>query len=85
MTFLIETKQREPIDDFTWKLIQAKAFNDWAGHGPFDIRRIDDPKDFEDIPFPDEMIPVGSIEFVSRFMQIHYDKFARKPTALAVG
>lgn len=74
MTFLIETKQREPLHDFTWELIQAKAYNDWAGHGSFDIRRIDDPKDFEDIPFPDEdeSVPVGSIEFVSRFMQIHY-------------
>lgn len=27
MTFLIETKQREPIHDFTWELIQAKAYS----------------------------------------------------------
>jgi len=69
INFLIENTKY----DFAHQLIQSIEFNNWY-RGEKEL----DYKVSEDISIKD-MIPIGSLEFVSKYMEKHYGKSLGKP------
>jgi hypothetical protein len=77
MKFLIQKIKNEIVHDFAFELIRSKEFYDWLGEGEFEIEYAYDflwPKKYglfgEEEDFRSR-VPVGSVEFVSRYL-LHY-------------
>ena len=71
MHFLLQTIGGKIIHDFTFEMLLAKEYYDWAGKerlllGFVDIDEIRDVRDSYDT------IPVGSVDFVSEYLRVHY-------------
>ena len=71
MKFLIQTIDGEIKHEFSWHLIKALEFHAWQS------RNIDYiVAEFENIEFfkRNNIVPIGSVEFVSEFLRLHYGK-----------
>ena len=73
MTFLCQTYGGKVIHDFVFELLQAETYAIWRGE-TFGII-FHEGTDFTDLrPRPDELTPVGSVEFVSEFLRAFHPK-----------
>ena len=70
MKFLAQTIKKELIHDFTFELTRCEEYQKWIGN-PIVIRRHEGI-DFDDIHNPDNYVPVGSVEFVSAYLNKFY-------------
>lgn len=70
MHFLLQTIRHQIVHDFTFAVLRAKEFYDWA-RDPFDITFVE-IGGIEAIREPDLYVPVGSVEFVSAYLRHHY-------------
>lgn len=79
MKFLIQTINKQLVHDFTWELTRCEEYHKWIGD-PITLR-YHEGMDFEQIKHPDNYVPVGSIEFVSAYLNRFYPdaKEALKP------
>jgi len=68
MRFLVQTTNGKIVYDFAFELERAKEYYDWKGE-PFSITYSDEVPNHN--VFKDD-IPVGSVEFVSRFLMNYY-------------
>ncbi len=77
MHFLIQTIGGQIVHDFTFELIQCKAYYDWLNKSsldePFDYT-LHEGLCFGSIEDPDKFIPVGSDGFVSTYLKTFYPK-----------
>lgn len=79
MKFIVQLFEGKIVHDFTFELIKSQEYFEWM-NDPFEIIYVekDIPLDLEN---PDEYIPVGSVNFVSDYLNIYYpdSKDALKP------
>lgn len=77
MKFLIQKVKNEIVYDFAFELIRSKEFYDWLGEGEFEIEYAYDllwPKQCGGLGGESDFrnwVPVGSVEFVSRYLLYH--------------
>lgn len=78
MNFLVQKINGKLVHDFAFELTQAKEFYDWLGKEKMEITYFNtdgalvDGNIFNSIGFPDNFIPVGSVEFVSAYLKKFY-------------
>lgn len=72
MNFLIQTIDGLIQHDFSFELQQAKKYYDWCGE-EMELTYID-YDDIDKITEPDKYVPIGSVEFVSKYLRKFYDK-----------
>lgn len=78
MNFLVQKINGKLVHDFSFELTQAKEFYDWLGKEEMEITYFNtegalvDGNIFNSIGFPDNFIPVGSVEFVSAYLKKFY-------------
>ena len=79
MKFLIQTINKQLVHDFTWELTRCEEYHKWI-EDPITLR-YHEGLDFEPIKHPDSYVPVGSVEFVSAYLNRFYPdaKEALKP------
>lgn len=79
MKFLIQTINKQIVHDFTWELTRCEEYHKWI-EDPITLH-YHEGMDFEQIKHPDNYVPVGSIEFVSAYLNRFYPdvKKALKP------
>ena len=79
MKFLIQTINKQLVHDFTWELTRCEEYHKWI-EDPITLR-YHEGLDFEPIKHPDTYVPVGSVEFVSAYLNRFYPdaKEALKP------
>lgn len=79
MKFLIQTINKQIVHDFSWELSRCEEYHKWI-EDPITIR-YHEGMDFEQIKHPDTYVPVGSVEFVSAYLNRFYPeaKEALKP------
>ena len=70
MNFLIQTINGSIQHDFSFELQQAKQYYDWIGED-MNLSYID-YSDIENIEDPDKYVPIGSVEFVSKYLYTFY-------------
>ena len=72
MHFLIQTIGGQIVDDFAFELIQCQEYYRWKiPVEPFEIT-YHEGLSFDGIANPDKYIPVGSVEFVSLYLDTFY-------------
>ena len=71
MRFLVQKINGKIVHDFAFELQQAKEYYDWYGKEKLIIRYVND-FDLSKIKNPDLYVPVGSVEFVSRYLETFY-------------
>ena len=71
MKFIVQLFEGKIVHDFTFELIKAQEYFKWMDD-PFEIIYVekDIPLDLEN---PDEYIPVGSVNFVSDYLNMFLD------------
>lgn len=82
MNFLLQTINGQIQLDFVWIMREAKRYYEWWGEEQLgllyaDIDCMDDLK-------PDDYIPVGTVEFVSKFLKTYYPQAQAALTPLNV-
>ena len=70
MKFLIQTINKRIVHDFTFELTRCEEYYKWLGD-PITLRR-QEGMDFSKIKNPDHYVPVGSVEFVSAYLNTFY-------------
>lgn len=70
MKFLIQTINKKLVHDFAFELTRCEEYREWIGD-PL-ILRYHEGLDFEKIKHPDNYVPVGSVEFVSAYLNRFY-------------
>lgn len=70
MKFLIQTINKQLVHDFTWELTRCEEYHKWI-EDPITLR-YHEGLDFEKIKHPDSYVPVGSVEFVSAYLNRFY-------------
>lgn len=75
MKFIAQTIQGDVIHDFVFGLLRAREFFNWKGE-ELEVR-LAEMEEFLSMDEPGEWIPVGSVQFVSRFIEKFYPE-ARK-------
>jgi hypothetical protein len=80
--FLIQKINNEIRNDFSFALLEAIRFNNWLSTGEKIIVKyvntLETQLDFYFKPIHKNYVPIGSVEFVSAFLQRFYD-FTPKP------
>lgn len=71
MNFLLQTIDKKIVHDFGFALTKSKEFMDWSIGKQMSIRKYEG-LDFSDIKNPDKYIPVGSVDFVSAYLNTFY-------------
>lgn len=79
MNFLVEKTHGKVIHDFAFHLLQAVEYANWSGRDKIRIKFLDPDKGSlsRDITKPDKYIPVGSNEFVSRYLRQFFPQAER--------
>jgi len=76
MNFLIQTKDEQPIHDFSRELIEGCRYNKWLDKSfKYSIDFVDwdvNDKSFDFIDSDIDLIPIGSVEFVSAYLERFY-------------
>ena len=75
MKFLVQTINKKLIYDFTFEMNVCEEYHEWLGR-PITIRN-QEGVNFDKIKRPDQYVPVGSVEFVSAYLEKFYPE-ARK-------
>lgn len=83
MHFLLQTINHKIVHDFAFELTRAKKYYDWLGTESMTIRRHEGI-DFSDVRNYGRYIPVGSVEFVSAYLQIFYPQATAALTPMNV-
>lgn len=82
MKFLVQLNNCRFFDDFCYELKNAQDYAKWRGE-PFEIRTLETNSEWRNykpsdmLPFED-FIPVGSVEFVQDYYNVHYSEFEGK-------
>ena len=71
MRFLVQKIDGKIVHDFAFEMQQAKKYYDWSGKEKLIIRYIDGV-DFSKIKNPDWYVPIGTVEFVSAYLNTFY-------------
>lgn len=71
MNFLLQTIDKKIVHDFGFALTKSKEFMDWSIGKQMSIRKYEG-LDFSDIKNQDKYIPVGSVDFVSAYLNTFY-------------
>lgn len=72
MKFLLQTVDKKIVHDFGFALTQSKDYINWASdYYAMTIRKYEG-LDFSGIKNPDKYIPVGSVDFVSSYLNTFY-------------
>lgn len=71
MNFLLQTIDKKIVHDFGFALTKSKEFMDWSIGKQMSIRKYEG-LDFSSIKNPDKYIPVGSVDFVSAYLNTFY-------------
>jgi hypothetical protein len=71
MKFLLQTIEKKIVHDFGFALIKSKEFMDWSIDLNMSIKKHEGV-DFSDIKNPDKYTPVGSVDFVSAYLNTFY-------------
>lgn len=71
MKFLLQTIDKKIVHDFGFVLTKSKEFMDWSIGKQMSIKKHEG-LDFSDIKNPDKYIPVGSVDFVSAYLNTFY-------------
>lgn len=72
MKFLLQTIGKKIVHDFGFALIQSKDYTNWASNYEMMTIKKHEGLDFSDIKNPDKYIPVGSVDFVSAYLNTFY-------------
>ena len=79
--FLIQRVDGNIIHDFLFTLLESCRYQNWVHNGTFVSTRFfntkPNQKNFEFKPIHRNLVPVGSIEFVSAFIKHFYNKLPR--------
>ena len=70
MKFLLQTINKKLVHDFTFELTRCEEYHKWIGN-PITLRR-QESLDFSSVKNPDHYVPVGSVEFVSAYLNKFY-------------
>lgn len=70
MKFLVQTINKKLVHDFTFELTRCEEYHKWI-EDPITLRRQEDLS-FSTIKNPDNYVPVGSVEFVSAYLNKFY-------------
>lgn len=70
MKFLLQTINKKLVHDFTFELTGCEEYHKWL-EDPITLR-YHEGMDFEKIKHPDNYVPVGSVEFVSAYLNKFY-------------
>ena len=71
MKFLLQTIGKKIVHDFGFTLTKSKEFMDWSIDLKMSIKKHEGV-DFSDIKNPDMYTPVGSVDFVSAYLNTFY-------------
>ena len=69
MKFLLQTINNAIAHDFVFEITQAKHYYDWLGR---DLHYVFTDENIPITKYPDEFIPIGSVEFVSNYIKQYY-------------
>lgn len=72
MKFLLQTIGKKIVHDFGFALTQSKDYTNWASNCEMMTIKKHEGLDFSDIKNPDKYIPVGSVDFVSAYLNTFY-------------
>lgn len=70
MNFLVQTINKCYVYDFAFELTRSRDYYDWMGE-KLTLRKCEDI-DFDKIKNPDRYVPVGSVQFVSAYLNKFY-------------
>lgn len=72
MKFLLQTIGKKIVHDFGFALTQSMDYTNWASNCEMMTIKKHEGLDFSDIKNPDKYIPVGSVDFVSAYLNTFY-------------
>ena len=77
MKFLLQTIDKQIVHDFGFALTQSKDYINWVSDYYIMTIRKHEGLDFSGIKNPDKYIPVGSVDFVSKYLNTFYPNAKR--------
>lgn len=71
MIFLIQTINGEILHDFVFILKEIQRYYNWWNDDPFELKEAE-IGDIDNIKHPENYIPIGTVEFVSKYLTAHF-------------